>query len=302
MRVARIGGRRVAYETYGDPRGQPVLIVHGAWGGPSSSLWTGPRLRWSAPTDGLRLIWYDRRCAGLSQYDTQPFALEDLAHDAVDVLDYLQIERAAVIATSAGGPIGMSLALDHADRVSALVLLNTGAALMSLNPTGVNLDDPFVADRLETVARRIALLKLMESEGVEAAIQQSEDEWRTPPEPESADPELAAFRANRLRALSRLSQSELVRLGRGALLNMRAQRGIDLADQLHKINCPTLIVHGDADTTVPIAFGQALSGAILNAQFAVLEDEGHGLIVSPRAQAITSDWLAQSGISTPDQS
>ena len=165
MRVARIGGRRVAYETYGDPRGQPVLIIHGAWGGPSSTLWTGPRLRWSAPSDGLKLIWYDRRCAGLSQYDTQPFALEDLAYDAVEVLDYLQIEQAAVIASSAGGPIGMRLALDHPDRVSALVLLNTGAALMSLNPTGVNLDDPFVADRLETVARRIALLKLMESEG-----------------------------------------------------------------------------------------------------------------------------------------
>ena len=90
MRVARIGGRRVAYETYGDPSGQPVLIIHGAWGGPSSTLWTGPRLRWSAPSDGLKLIWYDRRCAGLSQYDTQPFALEDLANDAVDVLDYLQ--------------------------------------------------------------------------------------------------------------------------------------------------------------------------------------------------------------------
>ena len=286
MRVARIGGRRVAYETFGDPGGQPALIIHGAWGGPSSTLWTGPRLRWSAPSDGLKLIWYDRRCAGSSQYDTQPFTLEDLADDAVDVLDYLQIERAAVIATSAGGPIGMRLALDHPDRVSALVLLNTGAALMSLNPTGIDFDDPFVADRLDTVARRIALLKLMESEGVEAAIQRSEEEWRTPPEPPSADPELAAFRANRVRALSRLSRSELVRLGRGALLNMQAQRGIDLADQLHKINCPTLIVHGDADTTVPITFGQALAERIAQAQFRVLEDEGHGLIVSETAQRV----------------
>ena len=302
MRVARIGGRRVAYETYGDPRGQPVLIIHGAWGGPSSSLWTGPRLRWSAPSDGHKLIWYDRRCAGLSQYDTQPFTLEDLANDAVDVLDYLQMDQAAVIASSAGGPIGMSLALNHSDRVSALVLLNTGAALMSLNPTGIDRCDPFVADRLETVGRRIGLLKLMGTKGVEAAIQQSEDEWRTPPEPQHPDPEVAAFRAHRLRALGRLSQRELLRLVRGALLNMRAQRDVDLADQLHEISCPTLIVHGDADTTVPIAFGQALSAAILNAQFAVLEDEGHGLIVSPRAQAVTSDWLAQSSISISDQS
>ena len=248
-------------------------------------------MRWSAPSDGLKLIWYDRRCAGLSQYDTLPFALEDLADDAVDVLDYLQIERAAVIATSAGGPIGMRLALDHADRVSALVLLNTGAALMSLNPTGVNLDDPFVADRLETVARRIALLKLMESEGVEAAIQRSEDEWRTPPEAQSADPELAAFRANRLRALSRLSESELVRLGRGALLNMQAQRDIDLAEQLHGINRPTLIVHGDADTTVPIAFGRAMAERISGAELAIFHAAGHGLIAHAQAQSMLAKWL-----------
>ncbi len=292
MRVARIGGRRVAYDTYGDPRGRPVLIIHGAWGGPASSLWTGPRLRWSAPNDGLKLIWYDRRCAGLSQYDTQAFALEDLAHDAVDFLDYLEIEQAAVIASSAGGPIGMSLALDHPDRVSALVLLNTGAALMSLNPTGINLHDPFVADRLETVARRIGLLKLMEAKGVKAAIQQSEDEWRAPPEPQSPDPEVAVFRANRLRALSRLSQSELVRLGRGALLNMRAQRDIDLADRLHEINCPTLIVHGDADTTVPIAFGQALAERIAGADLAIPHAAGHGLIAHAEAQSMLAKWLS----------
>ena len=292
MRVARIGGRRVAYETYGDPRGQAVLIIHGAWGGPSSSLWTGPRLRWAGPSDGLKLIWYDRRCAGLSQYDTQPFALDDLAYDAVEVLDYLQIEQAAVIASSAGGPIGMSLALNHPGRVSALVLLNTGAALMSLNPTGIDPGDPFVADRLEVVARRIALLELMDTNGVEAAIQQSEDEWRALPEPQHPDPELAAFRANRLRALSRLSQSELVRLGRGALLNMQAQRDVDLTDRLHEIECPSLVIHGDADTTVPIAFGQALAERISGADLAIPHAAGHGLIANAQAQSMLAKWLS----------
>ena len=293
MRLALINGRRVAYEVSGDPDGQPVLIIHGAWGGPSSTLWNGPRLRWSALTDAIKLIWYDRRCAGLSQYDTRPFTIEDLANDAVDVLDYLGVERAVVIATSAGGPIGMQLALDHSQRVSALVLLNTGAALMSLSPNGIDLDDPFVADRIDTVAKRIALLELMESEGVEVAIQQSEDEWRTPPEPQNPDPELAAHRANRLQALSRLSQGELVRLGQGALLNMQAQRSIELDDQLQEIKCPTLIVHGDADTTVPIAFGEALTNRIPHATFSNLRGESHGLINNRRAQVLAQRWLIE---------
>ena len=302
MRLALINGRRVAYETSGDPAGRPVLIIHGAWGGPSSTLWNGPRIRWQVPTDGLKLIWYDRRCAGLSQYDTEPFTLEDLANDATDVLDYLGIEEAAVVATSAGGPIGMRLALDHPERVESLVLLNTGASLMSLTPSGVALDNPFVVDRLETVAKRLGLLVLMESEGIEAAVAASEDEWRLLPQPAEPDPGLTKFRENRHRLLQDIGMDELARLAGGALLNMQAQRGVDLSADLSRIECPVLIIHGDADTTVPIAFGRALAEEIGQAELSVLNGQGHGLIVDPFAQTVTTEWLTQPSISTFDQS
>ena len=296
MRLALINGRRVAYDVSGDADGRPVLIIHGAWGGPSSTLWNGPRLRWGVPADGLRLIWYDRRCAGQSQYDTEPFTLEDLANDAVEVLDYLEIERAAVIATSAGGPIGMRLALDHPARVESLVLLNTGASLMSLTPTGINASDPFVADRLTTVAKRLALLDLLDAEGIEAVIGESEEEWRSPPQPPEPDPALESFRENRQRALTNLSGSELARLAHGALLNMQAQRGVDLLDEVGQIECPVLIMHGDADTTVPMAFGQALARVIPHAELSALSGEGHGLIVNSRAQELLTPWLRRSKI------
>ena len=293
MRLALINGRRVACEISGDPTGKPVLIIHGAWGGPSSTLWNGPRIRWQAPTDGFKLIWYDRRCAGLSQYDAEPFTLEDLANDAVGVLDYMKIERATVIATSAGGPIGMRLALDHPKRVESLVLLNTGASLMSLEPVGVDPGDPFVADRLETVSKRLALLDLLEVAGPKAAVAASEEEWRSPPQPPDPYPSLASFRENRRRTLANVSGCVLSRLAHGALLNMSAQRQEDLSDQLHSIKCPVLIAHGDCDTTVPIAFGQALAKTIPDADFVTLEDIGHGLIVNPVAQRVMSEWLCQ---------
>ena len=279
-----------------------MLIIHGAWGGPSSTLWNGPRLRWSTPTDGLKLIWYDRRCAGLSQYGTTPFTLEDLAKDAVDLLDYLGTERAAVIATSAGGPIGLQLAINHPDRVQSLVLLNTGAALMSSTPSGIHLDDPFVADRLATVAQRLAVLDLLDSDGVDAAVAASEDEWRSPPQPAEPDPALTSARDNRQHALSNLADGELAHLALGALLNMRAQRDEDLSGELHRINSPVLIIHGDSDTTVPIAFGEALASSIHGSETVKLNGVGHGLIVNPEAQRLSTRWLAQPSISTPDQS
>ncbi len=293
MQLALINGRRVAYEISGDPTGKPVLIIHGAWGGPSSTLWNGPRIRWQAPTDGLKLIWYDRRCAGLSQYDAEPFTLEDLATDAVDVLDYLGIEQAAVIATSAGGPIGLRLALDHPERMESLVLLNTGASLMSLEPVAVDPVDPFVADRLETVSKRLALLDLLEAAGLEAAIAAAEEEWRSPPQPPDPDPSLALFRENRQRTLATVSGCVLSRLAHGALLNMKAQRGIDLANEVGDISCPVLIVHGDADTTVPLAFGQALAAGIPQARLIILGSEGHGLIVNSAAQGAVVGQLRQ---------
>ena len=237
------------------------------------------------------MIWYDRRCAGLSRHEAEPFALADLASDAVDLLNYLGIERAAVVATSAGGPIGLRLALDHSERVESLVLLNTGASLMSLSPSGVDPADPFVADRLATVAKRLALLDLLDARGIEAVIAESEEEWRSPPLPPEFDPVLASFREHRQRALANLPTSELTRLAHGALLNMRAQRDVDMTDELNGIGCPTLIVHGDADATVPIAFGDALASSMPGADVVRLGGAGHGLIMNPEAQETVTTWL-----------
>ena len=291
MRFARIAGRRVAYAEYGDPRGRPVLIIHGAWGGPSSTLWTGPRLRWQASTDGLRLIWYDRRCAGWSEYTDADFTLSDLARDAADVLDYLRIEHATVIATSAGGPIGLRLALDAPERVSALALLNTGAALMHPNPPLPR--SAGALDRLATVRERLAMLNLAQREGVRAAVLAYESEWRTPPQAGfgQEEPALAAARRHRASALASLPQAELIRLAAGALRNMRAQRGVELTPELSRIAAPTLILHGDADTTIPIEFGRQLAAQIPAATFAALPGQGHGLIGDGDAQALVARWL-----------
>ncbi len=185
----------------------------------------------------------------------------------------------------------MRLAIDHPNRVMSLVLLNTGASLMSSTPTGVDPADPFVSDRLETVAKRLALLDLLDSEGIEPAVAASEEEWRSPPQPAEPDPVSQSFRDSRQQGLDNLSPSELARLALGALFNMRAQRDDDLSDELHRITCPVLIVHGDSDTTVPIAFGEALATSISGATLARLGGVGHGLIVDQHAQSVSTDWL-----------
>ena len=162
---------------------------------------------------------------------------------------------------------------------------------MSLAPSGINRSDPFVADRLETVAKRLALLDLLDSEGIEAAVAASEDEWRSPPQPTEPDPALSTYRENRCHLLQGISHSALARLVQGALLNMQTQRDIDLSGEVTRIKCPVLIIHGDSDTTVPMAFGRALTERILHAKLSVLNGHGHGLIVDPAAQQVIVHWL-----------
>ena len=72
---------------------------------------------------------------------------------------------------------------------------------------------------------------------------------------------------------------------------MKAQTGDDLSNEIRQVERPVLIIHGDADTTVPIAFGRALFKGVKRARLSVLNDQGHGLIVNPVAQQVVVDWL-----------
>lgn len=290
--VVLIRGRRVAYQLSGDPAGEPLLIVRGAWGGPASTLWSGPRLRWQAPMNGIQLILYDRRCAGGSSYDDADFTLADLAGDIVNLLDYLQINQATIAATSAGGPIALRTALDHRDRVKRLALLSTGMALLHPDPPW--LPEPcsaFAQDRLATVRRRLDLLALAGQLGFEAAVRATEDEWRqVPPRPACSPAETLEFE-NRAKALQALTFPVLVRLASGAIRNMRVQANVDLAPELDRIACPVKIWHAADDTVVPFEFGNALARRIPHAELVRVDSAVHGLIDEPDIQRGIADWM-----------
>ena len=291
-RIALIGGRRTAYETQGDPNGQPLLILRGAWGGPASTLWGGPRLRWRTPLDGLRLILCDRRNSGASAYSEEPFDLADLARDAVDLLDYLRIPGTAIAAASAGGPIALRIALDYPDRVQRIALLGTGAALMHPDPPFLRKPrSAFVEDRLATVRQRLAMLDTAATEGFAKAVAATEAEWRNPPAAPASDPELDQYRTNRSAALAKISTNELTRLAAGAMRNMQAQAHQDLTNELHQLKCPAWILHAQDDTTIPHEYGQALADAILRSKITTLPGANHALIDDPEVQRAIAGWV-----------
>jgi pimeloyl-ACP methyl ester carboxylesterase len=140
--TARHDGVEIAYyETFGPPGGDgdPLLLITGV--GMQMLYW--PEAFCAAlVARGFRVARFDNRDAGLSTHLTQagvpnllgmlirrgknaPYRLEDMAEDAVAVLDALGWRSAHVAGRSLGGMIAQTLAIQHPDRVRSLTLIGS---------------------------------------------------------------------------------------------------------------------------------------------------------------------------------
>ncbi len=100
--------------------GEPVLLIHAGVTDRRSWLHLVPRL------DGdHQVVTFDQRGYGETTYEPEPWSLVD---DAIAVLDAAGAERAAVVGCSVGGGGALDLALEHPDRVLALVLIAASAS------------------------------------------------------------------------------------------------------------------------------------------------------------------------------
>ncbi|HET8683256.1 MAG TPA: alpha/beta hydrolase [Micromonosporaceae bacterium] len=103
--------------------GPPLLLMHG---GPSADHWTLGAFRRCA--DQLTLVFYDHRCNGRSAgAPVSSMTWENLTADADALRERLGLRRWAVLGHSFGGHVALEYALRYPDRLSRLVLLDTGA-------------------------------------------------------------------------------------------------------------------------------------------------------------------------------
>jgi haloalkane dehalogenase len=105
----------------GEPTGDPVVLIHGF---PESSLMWEPVMAALADA-GRRAIAPDLYRLG-DCGDDAPTTFEGSLRAFGDFVDELAIERVALVVHDWGGFIGLAWACDHPDRVSALVISNTG--------------------------------------------------------------------------------------------------------------------------------------------------------------------------------
>ena len=184
------------------------------------------------------------------------------------MLDDVGVGTAVVLGLSLGGMIAQQLAVDHPDRVRALV---------SLASTTGELDLPAASD--EVVAALTAPSKATVEEQIEADIA-ARKLW--------ANPEW--FDVDQLRAFfTELHQRAFVP-GGGMRQLEAALRGPDRIDGLRALNVPALVVHGEHDTLLPIEHGRRTAELIPGAEFLEIEGMSHDFVYQvwpPLVEAMT---------------
>jgi DNA-binding SARP family transcriptional activator/pimeloyl-ACP methyl ester carboxylesterase len=129
LRFCRTGdGVRLAYATSGDG---PVLVKAANWLTHLDYDWASPVWSpwWRRLSQGHRLVRYDERGSGLSDWDVPPgsFTLDAWVRDLETVADTMGLKRFALLGMSQGGPIAVQYAARHPERVSHLVVYGTCA-------------------------------------------------------------------------------------------------------------------------------------------------------------------------------
>lgn len=261
-----VNGRKLAYDEASpanpaDAKGSILLLTGLA----------SKRLGWARQLEVFgreyRTIAMDHRDTGDSDEVAEEYAVADLADDAAALLKALGIARTHVVGISLGGFAALQFALRHPDMLDKLVLVSTSAGGSTHVPSApeiVALLTP--APGMEVGARAIhTYSRIMAAEFVAAH-----------PEELQRIAETARYRP--------LSAA-------GYMRQLRATLAHDVAEMLHHITAPTLIIHGDVDPLVPAANGAYLAAHIPGAKHIVYQGVGHIPIVE-RAEQFNRDVLA----------
>jgi 3-oxoadipate enol-lactonase len=241
-------GTRIHYEVTGKSGATPVLMIQGL--GASKNAWNLQRI---AMATRFRCISFDNRGAGRSDKPTEPFTLEQMADDAIAVLDAAGIETAHVVGASMGGVISQIVAVKYPHRVRSLTLVCTACR-----------NHPWRQDLLQTWAKT-AEEKGMIEVGKEAA------QWVM--SPRSFRRLVPAFTWMGPLAALRPRHSFVSQID--AILNTRE----DLVDQLSTITAPTMVIVGNQDILTPRGDSEEIAERIPNSELVVISGAAHGLMM-----------------------
>lgn len=221
MPFADINGQRIRFEDTGGD-GPPVILSHGFL---MDREMFAPQVQALSPD--YRVITWDERGFGETEFDGEPFTYWDSARDCLALLDHLGLHEAVLGGMSQGGFLSLRAALLAPERVRALVLIDTqsGTEDPQRLPAYRQMQETWLqvgpADDLVTVIAGLII----------------------------GDPALSPAWIAKWRRLPREAMIEPC--------NCLFDRD-DITDRVGEITCPTIVFHGTADASIEPGKAQEL--------------------------------------------
>lgn len=183
-----------------------------------------------------------------------PYTLSDMAADAMQVLDHLNIERAHIMGASMGGMIAQTVAIEHPHRVKTLIsIMSQPGELTVGQPTQEAMElivTPAPSDRDEYIAfaPKWQLWQSKKYRSDEVSRRNAIRDFDRSNYPEGGPRQMAAIYASGSRA-----------------------------EGLQKLQVPTLVIHGTDDQLITPSGGERTAELIPNSTLLMVDDMGHDL-------------------------
>ena len=274
MPKAAANGIQIEYQTFGKPSGRPLLLIIGL---AAQMIHWDTDLCKDLADRGHYVIIFDNRDAGLStklgetgmpnipeifgklvggEKVNPPYTLDDMADDAVALLDGLNIRKAHVCGMSMGGMVAQTIAIRHPERVLSLISIysTTGnPQVPQPKPEIVSLLlAPPPAERQAFVEQMFVLFKTISGPNFPP-----DEVWTRKVIGESYD------RSFYPEGFARQFVAILTQPNR--------------APALSSVKVPTLVIHGTSDPLVSVEGGKDTARAIPGAELILIEGMGHDL-------------------------
>ncbi|HIF95671.1 MAG TPA: alpha/beta fold hydrolase [Myxococcales bacterium] len=274
MPKAAHGKIELEYDIFGSNDDEPLLLIMGL--GAQMVLWDEGFCEKLAARRH-RVIRFDNRDIGLSTWLDDlgipdvaalmaagargepmqvPYTLDDMADDAVAVLDALGIDSAHICGASMGGMIAQAVAIRHPGRVRSMtsIMSTTGnPAVPPASPEAMAvLMDPMPEDRDSVIERSV------KSDGIIGSPAYPADE---------------AYLRERAGMLFDRAFHPAGSARQMVAILAHGNRG----PALGKIDIPTLVIHGKADSLVPVEGGIDTHESVPGSELMLIEGMGHNL-------------------------
>jgi pimeloyl-ACP methyl ester carboxylesterase len=288
MPKANVNNLEIEYETIGDPASKPLLLIAGL--GSQLLAWSDEMCE-NLAKSGFFVIRFDNRDVGLStkfedagmpnmmeisaaytrgEIPDIPYTLEDMADDAVGILDVLNINKAHICGASMGGMIAQIIAYRHPSRVQSLTVIMSTTGNPELPPSKPEILMQFFAPvpsereaYIDEMVKRDSLIY-----GNFTYDEDQGRDYRTKEYDRSYYPK-----------------------GIARQLAAMAIPG-NIKTKISAIQAPTIVIHGSEDPFNHIEAGKEIASVIPGANLLILDGMGHSFpheVIPPIINALVAN-------------